>query len=179
MNYETIEQVIESLSKNQVSQGLTWYKRVNGHCINLSNMYNVPLFKVVGILSALSPMVSFKTNIRYTELWLKGDYKAVKTFRAQKEKCFNIMTSRDKHHVMDILRGFKTVSFYSNILDYSEDSHHVTIDTHMIKFFKFKTLTPKRYDQARILIQAYANEVELLPHQVQALLWIGIRREAF
>jgi thermostable 8-oxoguanine DNA glycosylase len=49
----------------------------------------------------------------------------------------------------------------------------------MVKFFGYKSLTPKRYRDASNEMQKVALEMGIMPHQVQALLWVGMRGKAF
>jgi hypothetical protein len=168
-----------NLTNDQIKEGMEWYFSLNDYCKNLAYIYKVNPIKVAGILSALSPMVSFRTNLAFTEAFLKGDYKAVKTFNQQKTKAYKILKyAKSTKDVLRILNGNKTKSFFLNIA-FPDKSKEVTIDTHINKYFKFKSLTPKRYALASKHIQDMAKSYNILPHQVQALLWIEIRGKAF
>ena len=68
-----------------------WYIEVNFYCRFLSERYNIPLIKVCGILSALSPNNTFANNIDSLERFLetRGNCK-VSTFNSQKNKALDI-----------------------------------------------------------------------------------------
>jgi hypothetical protein len=160
-----------------------WYFQVNDYCLTLSETYSVPLVKVAGILSALSPNTSFAHNIKSLEAFLrtKGNCK-VTTYNAQKNKALTIYNSPDTitiDEVKAILGGLKTMAFFDNIVR-PASSQAVTIDIWMIRHFGINgSLTPKRYEIASNKIKKLAKELNLLPHQVQAKLWVDIRGNAW
>ena len=160
-----------------------WYFQVNDYCKTLVELHNIPLIKVAGILSALSPNNTFATNIKSLEAFLrtKGNCK-VTTYNAQKNKALTILNSPDTitiEEVKAILGGLKTMAFFDNIVR-PEVSQDVTIDLWMIRHFGIEgSLTPKKYKDASNKIKKLANSLNLLPHQVQAKLWVDIRGNAW
>ena len=160
-----------------------WYFRVNEYCVTLSDTYSVPLIKVAGIMSALSPNNTFASNVKSLEAFLrtKGNCK-VSTYNSQKIKALTIYNSPDTitiEEVKAILGGLKTMAFFDNMLR-PETSQDVTIDLWMIRHFGIKgSLTPKRYKDASNKIKDLAKSLNLLPHQVQAKLWVDIRGNAW
>lgn len=160
-----------------------WYFRVNEYCQTISETYNVPLIKVAGIMSALSPNNTFASNVKSLEAFIrtKGNCK-VSTYGQQKIKALTIYNSPDTisiNEVKKILGGLKTMAFFDNMLR-PETSQDVTIDLWMIRHFGIKgSLTPKRYKDASNKIKDLAKELNLLPHQVQAKLWVDIRGNAW
>jgi hypothetical protein len=162
---------------------MNWYFDVNDYCKTLSETYNVPLVKVAGILSALSPNTTFAHNIKSLEAFLrtKGNCK-VTTFNSQKNKALTILNSHDNisiDEVKSILKGLKTQAFFDNIVR-PETSQDVTIDLWMIRWAKIEgSLTPKRYNETANKIKDLAKSLNLLPHQVQAKLWVDIRGKAW
>jgi len=73
-----------------------WYFRVNEYCQTISETYSVPLIKVAGIMSALSPNNTFASNVKSLEAFLrtKGNCK-VSTYNGQKIKALTILNSPD------------------------------------------------------------------------------------
>jgi len=160
-----------------------WYFTVNDYCKTLSDTYNVPLIKVAGIMSALSPNNTFTTNIKSLERFLQtGGNCKVATYNAQKNKALAIYNSPDSvsvEEIKTILGGLKTQAFFDNIYR-PEISQDVTIDLWMIRHFGIQgSLTPKRYKTASDKIKKLAKQLNLLPHQVQAKLWVDIRGNAW
>ena len=160
-----------------------WYFTVNDYCKTVSDMYNVPLIKVAGIMSALSPNNTFASNVKSLENFLKfkGNCK-VSTYNGQKIKALAILNSGDDitvEEIKKILGGLKTQAFFDNIYR-PESSQDVTIDLWMIRHFGIDgSLTPKRYRDASNKIKVLAKQLNLLPHQVQAKLWVDIRGNAW
>lgn len=160
-----------------------WYFQVNDYIKTVSELYNVPLIKVAGIMSALSPNNTFASNIKSLEAFLKtGGNCKVSTYNIQKNKALAILNSSDDitvEQVKAILGGLKTQAFFDNMYR-PETSQDVTIDLWMIRHFGIQgSLTPKRYKDASNKIKKLAKQLNLLPHQVQAKLWVDIRGNAW
>jgi thermostable 8-oxoguanine DNA glycosylase len=93
-------------------------------------------------------------------------------------KALRIIGAKTEEEVLAILGGNKTKAFFLNI--YRPDtSLDCTIDTWMLKMFGIKNITPKRYKEASAHLTEVALEMNLKPHQVQALVWVGMRGKAF
>ena len=166
-----------------MEQSINWYFRVNEYIKTLADMYNVPLIKVAGIMSALSPNNTFASNVKSLEAFLRtnGNCK-VSTYGGQKIKALTILNAPDTitiDEVKTILGGLKTQAFFDNML-IPETRQDVTIDLWMIRHFGIEgSLTPKRYKDASNKIKDLAKSLNLLPHQVQAKLWVDIRGNAW
>jgi len=165
-----------------------WYFEINDYCKTLSNVYNVPLIKVAGILSALSPNNTVRSNVISLEKFLRtnGNCK-VTTFDGQKSKALSILNADDNitiDQVKNILgskkdSGLKTKAFFDNIFR-PESSQEVTIDLWMIRWAKIEgSLTPKRYRDTAQKVKDLAKKIGVLPHQLQAKIWVDIRGEAW
>lgn len=165
-----------------------WYFEINDYCKNLSDIYNVPLVKVAGIMSALSPNNTFRLNIISLEKFLRTNGKCkVTTFNGQKEKALTIYHSDDNITIEEVKAilgvkkdsGLKTKAFFDNIVR-PHTSQEVTVDLWMVRWAKIEgSLTPNRYRDTAQIIKDLAKELEVLPHQVQAKLWVDIRGNAW
>lgn len=165
-------------------QATNWYYEVNEFCLSLSEIYDVPLIKVTGIMSALSPNNTFSSNCKSLERFLK--YKGmcrVTTFHGQKEKAKQIlfMENPTEDKIKSILGGLKTQAFFENLYR-PHTSRAVTVDIWQIRWAKSiglipekGTLTPKRYRLIADMVTKVANDLQLLPHQYQALTWYETR----
>lgn len=165
-----------------------WYFEIHDYCKTLSEVYDVPLIKVAGILSALSPNNTVRSNVISLEKFLrtKGNCK-VTTFDGQKRKALTILNADDNitvDQVKNILggkkdSGLKTKAFFDNIFR-PESSQEVTIDLWMIRWAKIEgSLTPKRYRDTAQKVKDLAKKIGVLPHQLQAQIWVDIRGEAW
>jgi hypothetical protein len=176
---EKILKTIAKLDETNYQASLDWYYILHDYAKNLAERNNLTLIQAAGIISALSPMVLFETNLRDAERFAKTRSIAnLATYTNQRKKALSIIGAKSEKEVLAILGGNKTKAFFLNILK-PQTSQDVTIDTWMIKFFGFKSLTPKRYKEASIEIQKIAHEMGLKPHQLQALVWVGMRGKAF
>jgi len=165
-----------------------WYFEIHDYCKTLSEVYDVPLIKVAGILSALSPNNTVRSNVISLEKFLRtnGNCK-VTTFDGQKRKALTILNSPDNITVDEIKAilgakkdsGLKTKAFFDNIYR-PHTSEEVTIDLWMIRWAKIEgSLTPKRYRDTAQKVKELAQEVGVLPHQMQAKIWVDMRGEAW
>lgn len=165
-----------------------WYFEIHDYCKTLSEHYNVPLVKVSSIMSALSVNTSVRNNVISLENFLKSNGNCkVTTYNTQKKKALAILNSSNNislEEVKEILgkgkdSSLKTKSFFDNIYR-PYTSQEVTVDLWMIRYFKVSgTLTPKRYRTIAKKIKDEANEIGILPHQLQAKIWIDIRGNAW
>jgi hypothetical protein len=158
-----------------------WYFEIHDYCKTLSDVYDVPLIKVAGILSALSPNNTVRSNVISLEKFLrtKGNCK-VTTFDGQKKKALAIFHSSDNITIDEVKQilgtkkdsGLKTKAFFDNIYR-PHTSQAVTIDLWMIRWAKIEgSLTPKRYRDTAQKVRELANEIGVLPHQMQAKIWV-------
>jgi hypothetical protein len=176
---EKILKTIATLDETNYQASLDWYFILHDYAKNLAERNNLTLIQTAGIISALSPMVMFTTNLRDAERFCSTRSIAnLATYTKQRKKALSIIGAKSEKEVLTILGGNKTKAFFLNILK-PQTSMEVVLDTWMIKFFEFKNLTPKRYWYASNEIQKIAQEMGIMPHQVQALLWVGMRGKAF
>lgn len=170
-------------------KGKNWYFEVNDYCKTLSEIYNIPLIKVAGIMSALSPNNTFKSNVRSLERFLtnKGNCK-VTCFDSQKNKAIRILNTNDDSYdnILELLgKGLKTRAFFCNIYQ-PHKSKKVTVDRWAHRWGEQigivpigKVLTNKRYKEIEIAMQEYAKELNILPHQFQAMAWVELRGKEY
>lgn len=172
------------------SMNRRWYYEVNTHCSMLADKHNVPLIKVAGMMSVLSPNVTFVQNIQSLERYLEtgGDCK-VSTYSKQKVKADVIYNSCDditEDEVKAIIgKGLKTRAFFENIYR-PETSMAVTVDLWQVRWAKAKRLIPakgvlteKRYHIIANSIVRRAKKLGMMPHEYQAITWVEIRGKAF
>lgn len=170
-------------------KGKDWYFEVNDYCKTLSEHYNIPLIKVAAIMSALSPNNTFRSNVKSLEKFLetKGNCK-VTCFNTQKEKAIAIYNAKSYtyNEILDLLgKGLKTKAFFCNIYQ-PHKSQKVTVDRWAHRWGEQKGIVPmgkvltnKRYNEIEKAMQEYANELNILPHQYQAIAWVELRGKEY
>ena len=172
-------QILQHFSNSDahnLDMGLSWYNRAYNECLLLSQVFELPLSKVVGAVSALSPNNKWNRNLFDT--WNFLDKPSLKTkvctFIGQRKKALAILESDGSDDsILAILKGNKTCNFYQNIL-YHKTSDVVTVDTWAYRSVDVKP-SVKNF---KIVEQAYkevANDLNLRPHQLQAVVWGVVR----
>ena len=175
-----IEETLDKATMKHFQEGKTWYTKLNRYCRELGELYNQPTWKVTAIMSALSPRTSFANNVHDTEALLRDGKNAKlksplffkKAIAIYDAKCYN-----EVREMFSEKTGRKTLSFWENLMLVG---NRTTIDTHMLQLFDMKgSLTPKKYREMEQSIQEYADKIGLKAYDLQAILWVIQRGEAF
>lgn len=164
---------LERAGTSHIQEGLNWYQNCHDYCLDLSEEFNVPVKKIAGILSALSPMKEYSYNKKLVKQFL--ECQTCGHLTNQIAKCRFIYNSQSNDElIMAILSGRKTSSFYHNIV-YPTSSEKVTIDFRIWQHFKhddWKHITDKRYSILEDTIIYHSRKVRIMPNQLQAILWL-------
>lgn len=170
---EQLNNVIKQATEEQIYQGKMWYINARRFAEELSEEFNVPLNKIVGIISALSVQKRWDLNKKIARQYLQG--KKDIHFKLQVSKCDWIMRGDD---IDKCLGGLKTVNFYHNILN-PEDSNWCTIDLWMLRIFNERPkVTPKQYNQLKQVCVDYSKQIKWVTPTTQAVAWIVARQKA-
>lgn len=159
----------------QRHHGNNWYYKAYLYAKKLANKYELPIYKVVGIISALSPNNKWERNLLDAELFLENPLLETKvcTYTDNRIKAQKIYGSNSAREVYNILGGRKTKSFYENILRH-DNSKKVTVDLWIFRAGELPN-TAKNYQLLEEVIQDLAKIYSKKPHQVQAVIWGVIR----
>lgn len=164
--------------------GLSWYTSANLFCRDVSADYGIPLDKVCGVLSALSPGTGYDTNKKDCINLIKqfqgnGSFKFT-TYPANVRKALSILKSNDSPITFFSRKtGAKTHSFYCNILN-PFNSDTVTIDRHAYLIATGDVYTNLHLNQYEAIESHYikeANKIGIRPLELQAVLWVNHRIE--
>lgn len=176
-----------SASSETVSAGVGWYRLARREARGLSRAYGVTERASAGVISALSPRVSWLDNLRRAGRLLEtGERVGIGT---HSDRALEI---RGGGRPLSILRGPKTRAFYRNITGDLESS--ITIDTWMMRALLgdlelseagVKALgRVGAYELAESSTRAasveYSREagVVIRPAEYQALIWLETRELA-
>lgn len=139
---------------------------------------DIPIEVIIGTFSALSPQCSFRQNKEFLEHFYKGFQKHTSN-QHNKAKEINKLYGEyvEEKRVLEILNGYKTQRFFLNIL-YPFENKGVTVDSHCIAIagYSQKSVTSKQYLFLEEQYSIFAEENNLLPHQMQSCLWV-LRRQ--
>ncbi len=182
-----ITSVFEEACDTDFAKGSTWYFDVNKLCREIadsSDFTHITPIHVAGIIAALSPMRSWTDNInKAREAVWSG---AARGLGHTVETTSIIWHGFDPEIVISRTgNNPKVYSFFKNIA-YPETSDDVTIDRHMWNLLfddlgvvekaglRFKD---REYKWAAAQFRQVASEIDLLPHQLQAISWLAWRRK--
>ena len=176
---ELLKEHFNNATNEQLHHGMNWYWQAHRICLRISKYTKTPLFKVVGVMAALSPRNKWHRNISDTvDLIRRGKKSKVATYNANKYKALAILKADYPEEVETLLNGTKIVSFYNNIMrPYKED--HVTVDIWCMRSVNFTgNLSAKgAYNGIQKAYTEVSTELGIKPHELQAIVW-GVVRDA-
>lgn len=174
----------------EVKEGLSWYTEANQYCKELAQRFQLPLQVVTGIIAAYSPQTGWQENKRYTLSFLinpTGRHKSlVQDIKAR--KIAGLVCENEIYSALSVNdAAWKTKAFFLNILN-PDVVTSVTIDRHAIAVSiqhpdktealsdDYGKLTKKQYEFFERAYVLAANELDILPQQLQAITWTVYRR---
>lgn len=180
---ERLQHWFDLASPDHRARGMMWYRNARAFAVELSDVYDLPLRRVVGVIAVLSPSVHWESNKRQAEALCRahadgGPLEAVvlTTYRKQAHKAIKILADKRDDVVLTLGgRAFKTIAFYNNIL--RPDNHQfVTVDRHMVKAAGFTDFWVNSaawcYDVIAEALMSIADHTGLVPNQIQAIIWL-------
>ncbi len=169
-------------NKDQMERGLNWYEDAHTLARALAKLSNVTVEQAAGVIAALSPACPWERNIMEAQALLAGNEDvSFTTYPANVDKAYRI---KNGGKPLDILGGKKVRSFYALILNPS-DPYSVCVDRHAVECITYRewrsdqekqSFLRSQYDRAADVFRSLAAELDLLPHQVQAITWT-VQRE--
>ena len=161
---------------DHIKHGMTWYNDAHHMCKRIAKHTNTDLYKVVGVLAALSPRNKWHRNISdCVDVIRKGKKAKVCTFNANKNKALKILKANSPSEVYAILNGRKVQSFYNNILKpFKSDT--VTVDVWAMRSVGLDRAPNKTlYNGVETSYKTLAALKGIKAHELQAILWGVIR----
>lgn len=170
-----LNNIYNKATNGQINQGKQWYKTAFNESVRLSREFNIPVFKVAGIIAALSPNNKWERNLIDARLFLERPSLDTKvcTFLNQRRKALMILNATSSSQVRLILSGRKTVSFFDNITKWNVP-HKVTVDLWMYRMSELKQ-SYKNYELISKAVISLSAKHGLLPHEFQAIVWSVVR----
>jgi thermostable 8-oxoguanine DNA glycosylase len=170
-------------------EGALWYFEAAQVAAELGKAYEKTALQGAAVISALSPRNHWETNIKQAAEYLKAAKEGQKrpkasTYGIQQRKAWEIallddIQAQDTELIYRMLGtdAYKTKAFYRNITDPFE-SQDVTIDVWILRYLGKSdvNMTPKRYRTWSAIFRNAAEKIGILPHQLQATIWLSIRK---
>ena len=168
-------------TKQDIKDGLSWYKDANSKAVEISNKYDIDVYKVAQVISALSPRNKWLQNLKdadkvcqaFTIGLTPNDIK-VCTFHTNKFKAFNILNN----NVTITDKSLKTFNFVNNIAYLNND--FLTVDIwHLRACFNDKiniksaAIGRIAYEQIKRLTIKKANKLGIKGFELQAIIWLS------
>lgn len=178
---KNLDKFFNTATDQNIKDGLKWYTVANNEAKKISENYNIDVYLVAQVISALSPRNKWSQNIKDAEkvcdAYIDGihpeDIK-VCTFHANKFKAFNILAG----NITITDKSLKTFNFVNNIAYLNND--FLTVDiwhlracfNNMIKINN-ASIGRLAYDQIKQLTIKKANKLGLKGYQYQAIIWLS------
>ncbi len=187
---DAIADVLAESTPEEWQAGLFWYPTTHVDALASSVRYDLPLDVVVGVISALSPKLSWLRNVkaadRVISAYVNGEGRksltgtSVPCYRANVDKAWNILRSGSARDYFVYETGPKTFCFSDNILR-PWASELVTVDRHAFRAWMAdnnagERLTARQYRLAAADFVTLASEYGVRPLQLQAIAWLTWKR---
>lgn len=162
--------------------GKGWYIESNELAVHLSSGNSLSIAQCAGIIAALSPQKSWPTNkmlaYDFIEFGKRSGHMPVMIDKAEQ-----ITRTKDIQEIAGILNGPKITNFFYNILN-PVGPEHVTIDRHALGVAICGTkrrridliMTDKQYKTIASAYKWTAEQLGILPLELQAMTWITYRQ---
>jgi hypothetical protein len=165
--------------------GITWYVDATNECARISDTYSVDFLKVCGMMSALSPGVSWEVNIKDCEslvaCLVNGlERPTLSTYPNNISKAVDIFNSDGSHDTVFAMfdkknSGWKTKSFYLNMSGRSLSA--VTVDRHILSAMGYTdNLNKSVYHAIERKFQRKARQLKINACDLQAVVWVNYKR---
>lgn len=176
---ENMRSVHNKCVEEDLMYGKGWYNRANFFSLALSEKYGVSEMKAAGIIAALSPLKEWTLNKAMAEEFIRTKGVISKHTSMQTMKARKILNRASTvQDVENYLGGLKTVNFFNNIYNpFSKE--HVTVDRHHIYLslgWDAQSCTTKQYEFIKQNTIILANELNIIPNELQSTLWVCWKR---
>jgi len=187
MSYENLQRFIGRADAIDLRDGVNAYRIYHRVIKNFALSYAAKFEPTLAAFCALSPQNDYYGNLRSLasvlhavqhSLPLEGV--TVSTYKHCRDRAYAYLTG--KADFLSTVKGLKIRAFYANILD-PEDPKPVTIDGHMVCAWRginvpmqSASVKPAEYDEIAQGVRDLAEEINLLPNQVQAIIWLTRKR---
>lgn len=174
----------------EIFEGMAWYNDANTYAKELATRFNISISQVTGIIAAFSPQTTWQDNKRYAVSFLLQPNNSLRS-KVSNDKAKAILQLNNEADIYEALsitnKAFKTKAFFKNILN-PDINTGVTIDRHAIAGCIQKTndvyaldenhakLTKAQYEFFELAYTQAAQQANILPQQMQAIVWVVYRR---
>lgn len=178
-----IEKVYAVADKQDVFEGLSWYAVALSDCAVVSHETQTDVRTVAAVVAALSPQIPWARNVKLARACIIAHASGLPLSghtRNQLDKVRAILAGADHASTIKGKSGYKTASFYQNILGYGDavtiDRHAIGVAHNTVYGDKVPNLTEKEYNRVADAYRTVARAHGIDASQVQAITWLAWRR---
>lgn len=161
----------------QIEQGRNWYREANAIAVAHVVEYGVTIEQASGIIAALSPRMSWGSNVMFAERMLASggtlDHGCLGRSLDQARRIYHGASP------LEVMNGPKTRAFYDAVLTAGQGAGPAVIDVHAWAMLTGvrggNPPTNRQYRVAAELMQRGADIVGESVHDFQAITWITWR----
>jgi hypothetical protein len=183
---DTILEWFNLASEDEIARGSAWYDQAHQYALALAEKHDTNLAIAAGVISALSPGTTWERNlVDASAVFIQGQEATVSSYGRNKTKALALIAGDISPDNAFSEAGYKTLQFWRNIVS-PDVAGPVTIDRHCTRAALGAELHPnvaihwsrhpRKYERIQLAYQLAADQAELLPHQLQAIVWLVFRR---
>lgn len=166
----TPQQLITHYAASSNKQGgFIWYPEAHAIVAELARDAGLSRDRTAAIVSLASPGIRWSQCLDESRALLNGTG-SLSTYPIHRERALAVLNGADPYLLP---WGMKTYAFWRNLLR-PATSREVTLDRWHARLHDVRRWTPKRYAHAESVYQEAARRLNLLPHQLQATLWLDL-----
>lgn len=184
-----IGELFKRADEIDIREGLRAYERYRCVIQGFADHYSIPFDRTLAAFVALSPNNDYYGNLRSLSSVLEAvqrgyaiETATITTYNACRDRAHSYATG--EVDFLSTVKGPKIRSFYHNIMN-PNCKKHVTVDGHMIAAYLGKNMSMKEanfavrkvgYERIRKAIKSLAYRNDMIPCQMQAIIWLTRKR---
>lgn len=187
MSQDNLRALLNKADAIDMREGISAYRTYHQVIENFAMAYGNKFEPTLAAFCALSPQNDYYGNLRSLASVLHAVQHnlpisgvVVSTYNHCRDRAYAYLTGASSF--LGSVKGLKIRSFYANILD-PEDPVPVTIDGHMVCAWKginvpmkSASVRPPEYLTIAQGLRELAADIDILPNQLQAVLWFARKR---
>ncbi len=187
MSYDHLRALLDKADAIDLRDGMSAYSTYHKVIENFALAYGAKFEPTLAAFCALSPQNDYYGNLRSLASVLSAvqhsipvENVIVSTYSHCRNRAYSYLTG--SADFLSSVKGLKIRAFYANILD-PADPIPVTIDGHMVCAWrginvpmKAASVRPSEYDEIAKATRELADDLKLIPNQLQAIIWLTRKR---
>ena len=160
-----------------------WYQSAHEWAKEEAKVLNTDTQKVCGVVAALSPLKTWKQNLKLASQMVRTNKSVGHTRLCNKKGLEVLKSDSSDESILEILNGNKISSFYLNIM-YPNRINSITIDRHALSCLlgywvtddDYRGITKNQYEFFVQVFQWTAEKLGISPLLLQSATWVRWRK---